>query len=110
MHMFVGFIRLSAYSKSCFHQYHCLCIYEQIQRGDRRSGPPPPRPRKITGYMGFYRNKYLTPPPPLEEADPPHTLENVGPPLDPWKSIVFSVIKPLDPLLYIWVRILKTTM
>ena len=25
-------------------------------------------------------------------------LENVGPPLDLWKSIVFSVIKPLDPL------------
>ena len=56
-----------------------------------------PDPRKITGYMGFYRNKYLDSP-----------LENVGPPLDPWKSIVFSVIKPLDPLLYIWVRILKT--
>ena len=35
----------------------------------------------------LYRNKYWDPP-----------LENVGPPLDPWKSIVFYVIKPLDPL------------
>ena len=23
--------------------------------------------------------------------------ENVGPPLDPWESIVFSAIKPLPP-------------
>ena len=28
----------------------------------------------------------------------PPTLENVEPSLDPLKSIVFSVIKPLDPL------------
>ena len=28
----------------------------------------------------------------------PFPLENSGPPLDPLKSIVFSVIKPLDPL------------
>ena len=28
----------------------------------------------------------------------PLPLENSGPPLDPLKSIVFSVIKPLDPL------------
>ena len=55
-------------------------------------GPDPPW--KITGYMGFYRNKHLDPP---EEAGPPHPPENVGPPLDHWKSIVISVIKPLDP-------------
>ena len=34
-------------------------------------------------------------PPPLKKLDP---LENVGPPLDPWKWIVFSVIKALGPL------------
>ena len=28
----------------------------------------------------------------------PRPLENSGPPLDPLESIVFSVIKPLDPL------------
>ena len=28
----------------------------------------------------------------------PPPLENAGPPLDPWNGIVFSVIKPLDPL------------
>ena len=28
----------------------------------------------------------------------PLPLENSGPPLDPLKSMVFSVIKPLDPL------------
>ena len=28
----------------------------------------------------------------------PLPLENSGPPLDPLKSIVFSVIKPLDPI------------
>ena len=28
----------------------------------------------------------------------PLPMENSGPPLDPLKSIVFSVIKPLDPL------------
>ena len=71
--------------------------------GDRGSRPPPPPPQKITCYMGFHRNKYLDPLPPGRSWTPP-------PPLDPWKSIVFSVIKPLDPLLYIWVRILKTTM
>ena len=35
-----------------------------------------------------------TPPPPWKKLDP---VENVGTPLDPWKSMVFSVIKPLDP-------------
>ena len=46
--------------------------------------------------MDFYRNKHLDPPPPPGKKFDP--LENVGPPLDPWKSKVFSVIKPLDPL------------
>ena len=40
----------------------------------------------------------MIPPPPRKKLDPPNPLENVGPTLDPWKSIVFSVIKPLDPL------------
>ena len=39
---------------------------------------------------------YRLPPPPPPPPPPP--LGNVGPPLDPWKSIVFSDIKPLDPL------------
>ena len=34
----------------------------------------------------------------LEKVGPPPPPENVGSPLDPWKSIVFSVIKPLDAL------------
>ena len=34
----------------------------------------------------------------LAFGPPPPPLENVGIPLDPWKSIAFSVIKPLDPL------------
>ena len=63
-------------------------VYVRIHSGDRGSGPP--TPPENTGYMGFYRNKYLDPPPPWEKLDPP--LENVGPPLDPLKSIVFSVI------------------
>ena len=55
---------------------------------------PDPTPWKITSYMDLCRNKHLTPPPP-----PPTTpLENVGPPLDPWESIVLSAIKPLDPV------------
>ena len=33
----------------------------------------------------------------MEKIGPP-PLENVGPSLDPWKSIVFPVIKPSDPL------------
>ena len=41
-------------------------------------------PWKITGYMGFYREKQLYPPPPLGKLDPPPPpLENVGPPLEP---------------------------
>ena len=64
-YMFVGFISLSAYSKCCFYQYYCLCVYVRIHRG------PDPLPPKITGYMGFYRNKYWDPPPPLKEAGPP---------------------------------------
>ena len=34
--------------------------------------------------------------------EPPSPGKMLDPPLDPWKGIVFSVIKPLDPLLYIW--------
>ena len=44
----------------------------QIQRGDRGLDPP-------------------------WKSHVPSRLENVGPPLDPWKSIIFSVIEPLDP-------------
>ena len=52
--------------------------------------PPPPPPththkhthRKITSYMGFYRELVI---------GPPH-LENVGPPLEPWKIKVFFEI------------------
>ena len=62
--------------------------------GVRGSGP---LPRKSQVVWGSIEISIGTPP-----------LENVGPPLDPWKNIVFYVIKPLDPLLYIWVRILKT--
>ena len=48
--------------------------------GDRGSGPP----RKITSYMGNIEiNTCTTTPHPWKELDP----------LDPWKSIVFSVIK-----------------
>ena len=54
--------------------------------GDRGSGPP--LPRKITSYMGFYRNQHLDPGPP-----PPPPLEKLDT-LDPLKSIVVSVIKP----------------
>ena len=55
------------------------------REGDKGSVPP----WKITSYMHFPPGKSWNPPPPLE---------NVGPPLDPWKSTVFSVIKPLVPL------------
>ena len=50
--------------------------------------------------MGFFKyyDKDPPPPPPLEKEKVGPPLENVRPPLDPWKSIVFSVIKPLDPL------------
>ena len=34
---------------------------------DRWSGLPPPSPRKITSYIGFYRNKDLHPPPKKKE-------------------------------------------
>ena len=36
----------------------------RIQRGIGGPDPPPPPPRKITSYIGFYRNKDLHPPKP----------------------------------------------
>ena len=46
-------------------------------------------------YVFFLNIMIRTPPPPGKSWTP---LENVRPPLDPWNSIVFPVIKPLDPL------------
>ena len=56
-----------------------------------RARPPPLENHRL---IGVYRNKHLDPP---GRSWTP--LENVGPPLDPCISIVFSVIKPLEPLL-----------
>ena len=60
--------------------------------------------------MGFYRNKQFDPLP-LEVAGPPGKRWT---PLDPWKSIVFSVIKLLcgnfsqkAPSAYKWFIIIK---
>ena len=71
----------------------------RIQRGARGSGPAPPPHWKVTSYMCFLEINILPPgkcwvSPPT--PPPPNLLKNVGHPLDPWKSIVFSVIKPLD--------------
>ena len=38
--------------------FYCSSVHVRVQRGDRGSGPP----WKITGYLGFYRNKHLDPP------------------------------------------------
>ena len=46
-------------------------------------------------YVFFLDIMIRTPRPPGKSWTPP--LENVRPPLVPWKGIVFSVIKPLDP-------------
>ena len=51
--------------------------------------PPPPPPGKSQVVWVYIEISIWTPPSPLE---------NVGPPLDPWKYIVFSVIKPFYPL------------
>ena len=50
--------------------------------GGRGSGP-----RKITSYMGFYKEQAIGPPPPHPEKVGPQ--ENGPPPLEPWKMIVF---------------------
>ena len=55
------------------------------------SGPPPPGKSQVI-WVSIEISIWT----PLEKSWTP--LENVGHPLDPWKSIVFSVIKPLDPL------------
>ena len=71
-----------------------LCLY--ILRG----GQGVLTPRQITSYMGLYRSKHLDP------------LENVGPLLVLRKSIVFYVIKPLEPLCKLLNRLMlpeKTT-
>ena len=62
----------------------------RIQRGDSESGPPPPGKSQVI--WGSIEISIWTPPPWKKEDSPP--LENVGPTLDPWKSTVFSVIKP----------------
>ena len=56
--------------------------------GGRGSGPPPGKSQVIWISLEINIRKKLNPLP----------LENAGPPLEPLKSIVFSVIKPLDPL------------
>ena len=56
--------------------------------------PPPPQENHVI-WVSIEISICATP----EKAGPPPPhLENVGPPLDPWKSIVFSVIKLLYPL------------
>ena len=59
----------------------------RIQRGERGSGSPG-KSQVIWVSLKINIRKKLDPLP----------LENSGPTLDPLKSIVFSVIKPLDPL------------
>ena len=55
--------------------------------GGRGSGPPPPvKSQVIWVSIG---NKQLNPPPPWKKLDPPPPLKNDGPPLEPWKIIVF---------------------
>ena len=52
-------------------------------------GPdPPPPPQNHVIWVPIEINTWTQDPPPLEKLDP----------LDPLKSIVFSLIKPLDPL------------
>ena len=72
---------LIAYSQI---SYKALHGQMRIQRGDRGSVPPG-KSQVICIFS-------------LEKVGPPTPLENVGPPLDPWKSKIFSLIKPLDPL------------
>ena len=52
--------------------------------------PPPPHP---------------PPPPPPPRRKKLGPLENVGPLLDPWKCIVSAVIKPLDPLCKLYIKL-----
>ena len=55
--------------------------------GDRGPDPPPPGKSQVIWVSIEINTWTLDPPPPLEKLDT----------LDPLKSIVFSVIKPLDP-------------
>ena len=61
-------------------------------------GVRPPPPWKITSYMGFYRNYPLDPNPPPPWKKLPSPLEKVGPPLKPFKIIVFFEITIGHPL------------
>ena len=63
----------------------------RIQRGGGVRVPPPGISQVIWVSIEI---SIWNPHPPGFKLDP--SLENVGPPLDPWKSIVFSVIKLLD--------------
>ena len=54
---------------------------------------PHPDPPERMGQISAWRTYSIVA---QKKVGPP--LENVGPTLDPWKSIVFSVIKPLDAL------------
>ena len=55
------------------------------------SGPPPLENHKLYGFL--YEISNWTPPPPEKSWTPP--LENVGPPLEPWKMIDFFEIDHL---------------
>ena len=62
--------------------------------GSRGGGGSAHHPLEKHKLYGFLVKLAFGPPPPLKNLDP---LENVGPPLDPWKRIVFFVIKALGP-------------
>ena len=75
-----------------------MCGSKRRDRGFRTPPPPPPGKSQVIWVSLEISIWTPPPPPPLEKLDTPPPLENVGPTLDHWKSIVFSVIKPLDLL------------
>ena len=82
----------SVHLTTLFHGQAWTSTSEDLD-GDRGSGPPP---WKITSYMGFYREYAIGPPPPWKSWTP---MENVGPPLEPWKMIVFFEINHLTSVI-----------